>query len=288
MAKESHRYPRPFLGIGKLSALCRLVQRAHVSGSGLSTYRSGASTYRLYVATAIIVGAAPDSQEHNHWCGELVEQYPFVGGLVGSYTFENPHLTECLDSFAGKPWFVGIRTRPASPPAEWIDDPHAERGIATLQKRGLVLDMLMDHSLLTAVVPFAQKYSEMPIIINHCGLPPFQGGDLSPWRHNIHALANVPNIYMKYSSFFLHSHPISNRSLFHEAAHVLLESFGTTRLLWGSNWPPELVGGSYRAAYELMLCCLLRCPTEYSMLLSQNEIDDIYHNNALRVYGLSD
>lgn len=230
------------------------------------------------VESAVIVGAAPDSDEHNLWCGELVERYAHVAALVGSYSFENENLGAALDQFSGKSWFVGIRARPASDPEEWVKDKAAERGVAELRRRGLVLDTLVDHTLLPAVATFAARHDDVPLVVNHCGLPPFSTDNLSTWASHIQQLAQCANVSVKYSSFLLHCHPHCEPDRLRFAAQTLLEHFGVERLLWGSNWPPELVGGTYADAYRTML--------NAAGTLSEGEFNLIFRENAVRVYGL--
>ncbi|MEM7133179.1 MAG: amidohydrolase family protein [Chloroflexota bacterium] len=236
------------------------------------------------VEGVVIVAAGPDSDEHNLWCGELVEQYTYVLGLVGSYSFENENLARSLDLFVDKPWFTGIRARPASAPEEWLDDAKAKAGMREMRQRNLTLDILVDHTLLPAVAAFAGQYEDVPFVVNHCGLPPFRSGDLSAWATNITELAKRPNINMKYSSFFLHCHPHCQPDQLQFAADTLFEHFGSERLLWGSNWPPELLGGTYEEAYQTMLGHAGGGAGE----LSDNEYNQVFRENALKVYRLNE
>ncbi|MBV7336967.1 amidohydrolase family protein [Chloroflexi bacterium TSY] len=230
------------------------------------------------VESAVIVGAGPDSDEHNLFCADLVERYAYISGLVGSYSFENEDLGKALDLFANKSWFVGIRARPASPPDDWLDDANAKAGMDEMRRRNLTLDILVDQALLPAVATFAGQHEDVPLVVNHCGLPPFRSGDLSAWAVHISELAKRPNVHMKYSSFFLHCHPNCQTDQLQFAADTLFENFGTKRLLWGSNWPPELFGGTYEEAYQTML--------GHAGDLSDDEYNQVFRENALRVYGL--
>ena len=63
------------------------------------------------------------------------------------------------------------------------------------------------------------------------------------------------------------------------AADTLFELFGVDRLLWGSNWPPELLGGTYAEAFDLMLGC--------AGDLSFTEYSKVFRENAERVYGMN-
>lgn len=231
-----------------------------------------------HVESAIIVGAAPDSHKLNLEWGGLVENNPTVSALIGSYTLENDNLEEWFSDYSGKPWFVGIRAHPSVPPDSWGEPTDADRGLRLLRDRNLTLDILVNHTLLPAVAQFADRIADLPIVVNHCGLPPFPSGDLGNWKSNIQELAKRDNVFMKYSSFFLHCYPHCDNSMLKAAADSLFQSFGVDRLLWGSNWPPELVGGTYREAYNCML--------SNAGDLSINEYNQVFRENAEKVYHL--
>ena len=230
------------------------------------------------VESVMSVGAAPNSQAQNQWYGELVSQYESVCAVVGSYTFDNEQLPEILDTVGDQPWFVGIRAKPTAPPESWTTDAQTRASITELRRHHLTLDILVDHTLLPAVGQLAATYDDLPIILNHCGLPPFRDGDLRLWASNMIALAEIPNIFVKYSSFFLHCHPVCKTADLQAVADIMFEHFSVHRLLWGSNWPPELVGGTYEEAYTTMFHCAGQ--------LSDDEYNLVFRENAQRVYGL--
>ena len=227
---------------------------------------------------AVIVGAAPDSHRHNLQWGAMCERHADVLGLVGSYSMSSPRLSEWLDDYGGKPWFVGIRSQPVLPPERWGEDAAADRGARELLRRGLVLDILVQHTLIPAVGMFARRHPDLPFVLNHCGLPPFRDGGLDVWERHVRELAALPNVVVKYSSFFLHCHPRCVADELRRAAGVLFEAFGSERLLWGSNWPPELVGGSYREAFDTMM--------DSAPALAADERRRVLRDNAIRVYKL--
>ena len=227
---------------------------------------------------AIIVGAAPDSHSHNLDWGQMCKEHEHVLALVGSYSLTSKKLEQWLEEYKNERWFVGIRSQPLTHYSQWGNDTEADKGAKILARHNLAFDMLVDHSRIPGVRDFARKHASLPIILNHCGQPPFRNDDFSEWEKNIRELATVDNVMMKYSSFFLHSYPHCNLNKFKYAASVLFESFGPKRLLWGSNWPPELVGGSYKEAFEIMLSSTPK--------LSINEKEHLLYRNAIQVYQL--
>jgi L-fuconolactonase len=58
----------------------------------------------------------------------------------------------------------------------------------------------------------------------------------------------------------------------------LLESFGTARVLWGSDWPVLELASTYRAWWDETQTVLAGCPA--------GERDAVLGGNAARVYRL--
>jgi L-fuconolactonase len=59
---------------------------------------------------------------------------------------------------------------------------------------------------------------------------------------------------------------------------VILESFGTKRIMIGSDWPVCTLSASYKDVIQI--------PTEYFQQLSSEEKANIWGENAKRFYGL--
>jgi L-fuconolactonase len=59
---------------------------------------------------------------------------------------------------------------------------------------------------------------------------------------------------------------------------VISESFGPTRLMYGSDWPVCLVAASYEQVFALV--------KDYFSTFSQHEQDLIFGENAIRFYNL--
>lgn len=188
----------------------------------------------------------------NRWWLELAAQCDFLGAVVVGCALEQEDLPAWFDTYAESPYFVGARTSPVGPPEGWEANPATERGLRELARRDLSLDLLVGHESLPAVARLAARHPSLRIILDHCANPPIREGQLDRWRDLLAPLAAQDNIWIKYSSLLLYTRPDSSIERLRPVAQFLIERFGIPRLMWGSNWPVELLGGSYEQAFRAM------------------------------------
>jgi L-fuconolactonase len=229
------------------------------------------------VDRGVIIEAARDSHALNLWWLSLAERYPYIGAVVAGCALEQADLAGWLDEYGHSPYFVGIRTQPAGPAERWADSPDTTRGLKELARRDLSLDLLVAYEAFEAVGRLAAKHPELRIILDHCGSPPLREGQLDLWRQHFAPLAAQPNIHIKYSSLLLYAEPDISVERIRPVAEFLMETFGAQRLLWGSNWPVELMGGTYEQSFNTMQAALLP-------LTSPAERAAIYGGNAAQFY----
>jgi L-fuconolactonase len=209
------------------------------------------------VRQAVIIEAARDRHELNLWWLELAQRHAFLGPVVAGGKLEQPDLAAWLDAYTRSEHFAGIRTMPAGAPSEWGENPATARGLAELARRDLCLELLVGWRAFAAVAALADAYPHLCIILDHCGMPPFAGGpeEWAAWSAGFQALAQRPNVTVKYASLLLYAEPVRDLARLRPPAEFLLETFGPSRLMWGSNWPVELRYGSYRDTFDVMQAC---------------------------------
>ena len=229
------------------------------------------------VSRGVIIEAARNSHALNLWWLTLAEQHQYIGAVVAGCFLEQDNLAGWLDEYAQSPYFVGIRTSPAGPAAEWPHNAATERGLRELVRRDLSLDMLVGYNDFAAVQHIAAQHPSLRLILDHCGAPPIREGRLDVWREQLAPLAATPNIWIKYSSLLLYAHPDISVEHIRPVADFLVQTFGPDRLLWGSNWPVELMGGSYEQAFASMYNAITPSTTEA-------EREAIFGANALKFY----
>lgn len=207
------------------------------------------------VDAGVIIEAARDDLALNLWWLDLAAQSPIVGAVVIGCTLEQPNLRAWFDACAASPYFVGVRTTPAGDPSDWTANPATQAGLSLLAERDLSLDLLVGYPAFAAVDAIAAAYPSLRIILNHCAHPPIREEAFDAWAAALRPLAARSNIHIKYSSLLLYSYPDSRETRLRPYTDFLFEHFGVARMMWGSNWPVELLGGSYGDALATMRRC---------------------------------
>lgn len=181
---------------------------------------------------------------------------------------------------AGRGRFRGIRTRPtwhADPrvhPAtggrqHFLFDPAVREGVRRLGRLGLSLDLWLYHSQLDDVLDLAGHCPDTLLVLNHCGGPlgvgPYEGRRpevFQQWRQMMHRLAGLPQLRLKLGGlcmprigFALEQEPKAPDScalarLWSPYIEAAIESFGTGRCMFESNFPVDRVACSYAVLWN--------------------------------------
>src|SRR5690606_6599974 len=123
---------------------------------------------------------------------------------------------------------------------------------------------------LKAAVEMVFRFPEQIFVLNHMGKPDFLEKPTQEWKNNIAALAAHPQVWCKISGMF--SQPDSSRfpnDHFFPFLDVLVENFGTDRLVFGSDWPVCLVSTSYSRTLQLVKD-YFTSPAAMTKVLSEN------------------
>jgi L-fuconolactonase len=104
---------------------------------------------------------------------------------------------------------------------------------------------------LPALTQFAQRHPQLPIVLDHGAKPPMRAGEpQSYWRTHVAALAREPQVCCKVSGL-LTEITDSDATVDQQLDAVrpvwdhLLDCFGASRLIWGSDWPVLSLAADY-------------------------------------------
>ena len=175
---------------------------------------------------------------------------PFIGGVIGWVDLTDRGVGGTLDALRGGPggeWLVGIRHQVHDEPdPDWLLRPDVRRGLAAVEAAGLTYDLLVRSRELPAALIVAREMAELRFVIDHAGKPPFRSGASEPWASLLRPFGELPNVSCKLSGLVTEADPttwqVADLAPFVEIA---LETFGPSRLLFGSDWPVCLLAASY-------------------------------------------
>jgi len=223
---------------------------------------------------------ADQSEKETLFLLELAEKSEFIRGIVGWVDLCAPDIAERLEFFSEYDQLCGFRhIVQAEPDDRFMLHKPFLRGIECLGEFGFTYDVLIYTHQFPAAIELASKYPDQPFVLDHLGKPPIKAKELQPWAQHIRALAANPNVYCKISGMVTEADWKNWRpDDFKPYLDLLFETFSIRRLMFGSDWPVCLLGGSYRQVLDLV--------ANYTQKLSPLDRDKIFGLNAMRFYGL--
>ncbi len=216
----------------------------------------------------------------DEWMLELASKDPLILGVVANLQPGEAGFEERLKKFLGFPKLKGIRLRPI---ANYdLGEFALRRRIGVLATSGLTFELGANSiDKLRDYIDLAAELSDLTCILNHFGHVLIDG--LEPtgeWRELMSRFAALPNTLCKLTSLleFTETRPPSlDPNFYAPILDFLFSEFGENRVIFGSNWPPISMVGSYQANLDL-----------YQNYLDGKEATKnlFFYHNAERIYRL--
>jgi L-fuconolactonase len=214
---------------------------------------------------------------------ELASRTEFIWGVVGWVDLTSARVGDHLDSLIAGPGgdrLVGIRHQvhdEADP--EWLCRADVRGGLAAVQERGLVYDLLVRARELPAAVDTVAALPRLQFVLDHIAKPRIAEGKDPEWQERMPALAALPNVAVKLSGMVTEANwafwtPADLRPF----VSSVVDWFGAGRLMFGSDWPVCLLATSYVGVVKVL--------EEALGPMSPGDLERIFGLNAVRVYRL--
>ena len=176
-----------------------------------------------------------------------------IGGRPDSEDF-----AAYLDRFQDQPELKGVRRVLHSPeiPAGFCLGKQFVKGVQLLGERGLRFDLCMRPSELADAVKLSDECPDTQLILDHCGngdpkaFRELVTGETKPWhtveewKRGIELLAKRPNVICKISGIIARLRKHGTADELAPIVNHCLDSFGPNRVVFGSDWPVCLLGGT--------------------------------------------
>jgi L-fuconolactonase len=203
----------------------------------------------------------------------------WIGGVVGWVNLLNPDETNSrIEMYQKHPKFRGIRHlihTEADP--DWVVQDVVIESLKILADHNVVYDVVpVFPNHLKHVPTLYKRVPNLKMVIDHLAKPPVGQKD-NPWFDQMKAAAQSPNVFGKISGQF--DNPSWTAADVRPYIDFVFEHFGADRLMFGSDWPVCILGGSYNSVWE-----------NVGKLLdgrSQQEKDAVLGGTAARFYNLS-
>jgi L-fuconolactonase len=184
---------------------------------------------------------------------QLAEDNDFIKGVVGWLDLCNKNIDERLHHFSKFNKLNGLRHSVQAEPDGFMLQNGFQRGISALEKYQLTYDILISPKQLEDAITLVSKFPKQKFILDHCAKPNVKKEEITIWKKNIEKLSNFKNVACKISGLTTEA----NWNTWTEKdiqpyLDVVFNTFGSERLLFGSDWPVSLLSGSYTETVGLI------------------------------------
>ncbi len=229
--------------------------------------------------TGVVAVQADQSELETLFLSELAKTHPIIKGIVGWVNLQDENIEERLQYFSQFTHVKGFRHIAENEPAGFLLKSEMLRGISALNKYSFTYDILLQQHQLQDAVKLVDHFPGQKFVLDHCGKPNIPGNGFNEWKTIIEDMATHPNIVCKVSGLFTQADWKQwSPSDFYPYLDVVFKSFGTGRLMFGSDWPVMLLSGIYVQWKSLL--------EKYMEEFSSDETDLVFGLNAKSFYNL--
>jgi L-fucono-1,5-lactonase len=224
---------------------------------------------------------ARQSLEETRWLLELAEQNSFIEGVVGWVDLKSPLLRDQLEELAPHKKLVGVRHVVQDEPDDhFMLRPDFQRGIAQLADFSLAYDLLVHPRHLPIATQLVRQFPAQTFVLDHLAKPAIADGLVEPWRRDIRELAKCPNVSGKLSGLVTEARWKQwTRDDFRPYLDAILDAFGASRLMFGSDWPVCTLSAEYAQTLGIVIGFLDQ--------LSEEQREGILGRNCAHTYQIA-
>ena len=236
--------------------------------------------YRENDVDGCVAVQADQTLEETDFLLKLALENHFIKGVVGWVDLRAANLEDILASYNGKEKLKGFRhVVQGEPDHNFLLRPDFLRGISILERHNYTYDILVFPHQLGAVLEFVKKFPNQKFVIDHIAKPYIKDGFYEGWAVLMNAIAKQDNVLCKLSGMPTEAdYKLWTPKQIHPYMDLVLEAFGSDRIMFGSDWPVCLVAGNYSEVKNLV--------TDFISKLNTEEKELIMGVNAIKFYNL--
>ena len=201
------------------------------------------------IAGTVLVQAAPTNAETDFLLG-IAAATDFVRAVVGWCDFAAPTASARIAELAARPKLAGLRPMIQDlPDDEWMLRPELDPAFRAMIAHDLVFDALVLPRHLPRLRRLIERHPALRVVIDHGAKPDIAhwragDADFRRWCDDLKSLAEA-GACCKLSGLVTEARRDWREEDLAPYIGTLIELFGASRLIWGSDWPVVNLAGGY-------------------------------------------
>jgi len=230
---------------------------------------------------AAVAVQAHQTERENLFLLDLAKRNRMIAGVVGWVNLSGEDIDDRLAFFSRFPLLRGFRHVVQDEPDDrFLLRKDFMRGIGRLKQFKFTYDILIYPRQLPAAVELTDRFPDQPFVIDHIAKPLVKKREIDSWAAHMRTIACNPRVYCKLSGLVTEAE-WSHWQIqdFQPYLDVVFDAFGSSRLMFGSDWPVCLLAGSYRQVKSVV--------EDYMQDRVAQDKENVFGLNAARFYGLT-
>jgi L-fuconolactonase len=221
------------------------------------------------------------TEEENSFLLNNAKDNDFIKGVVGWVDLQSENIDERLAYYHQFKRLKGFRhILQGEKKRDLMLSPGFKRGISLLNKYNFSYDVLIFPDQLIFAKELVKEFPKQKFVIDHLAKPYIKDGRIEEWKKDMEAIGSFENVYCKISGMVTEADWKNWKAKdFFPYLDVVVKSFGTNRIMYGSDWPVCLVAASYEQVLNIV--------REYFSSFSKNEQDLFFGGNAVKFYNIN-
>ena len=220
------------------------------------------------------------SEMENEFLLNHASNFDFIKGVVGWVDLQSESVEDRLAYYHSFNKMKGFRhILQGEAERGMMLRPAFMNGIGKLKNFDFTYDILIYPDQIQYISEFVKAFPNQKFVIDHIAKPNIKEKSILEWKKGMESLAEYPNLYCKISGMVTEA-DWKNRGKddCNPYMDVIVNSFGTKRIMFGSDWPVCLVAANYQQTLEIVI--------NYFSSFTQSEQEDFFGLNAINFYKL--
>ncbi len=228
-----------------------------------------------------VVVQSDQSEEENIFQVKNAAEHDFIKGVVGWVDLQAENVEDRLAHYAQFSKMKGFRhVLQGEKDRALMLKPAFKKGISLLSKYNFTYDILIFPDQLKYAAELVKGFPNQVFVIDHIAKPDIKNKRITGWKEDMQNIAEAENVYCKISGMVTEA-DLENwkKEDIKPYIDIVVEAFGTNRIMYGSDWPVCLLAATYDSVLDIV--------KEYFASFSKNEQDNFFGKNAFTFYNLN-